>query len=284
MEASHNQLQYMSGVNAYFFAINSNNLHDDIKFIKENKIKNIELNDNKGWQLDNIYPLIELDFVEGLYIHTGNMDLSKISHFKNLQLLSISEDNYNIDLSSLKKLTFLSLKYQRNLSGLDFLLNLEKLNLIKADAQFFNIKQFDCWPKLRFLQLLSPKLPNNLSFLTNCKKLKHFEMHYCRTMFSIRDLSCVKDTLEELSISNCKKVEGLEVLSELKNLKRLSFVDSVPLNDISFTKRLTKLEILVVIGSSFFKNGNIKSLKGKIKYISIDNKKHYDIKFEDFKN
>lgn len=86
-----------------------------------------------------------------------------------------------------------------------------------------------------------------------------------------------------LKIGSCKNIEGLEaILSQLVNLKCFSLIDSITLRSTSFVNFLPRLQTLIVLGSSYFEDGNLVNLKGRLKYVSIDDKKHYNLKHKDF--
>ena len=272
---THLRYKIIAGTGEHFFFLDSTSLDDDIAFINQHHVCNIQINPNFGYDIQTIEPLFKINKIEKLYLHISNTNLDNLNKLKEHQVLSINSVNHNINLSGLINLTELSLQYQKNIRGLDSLIKLQLLNIIKSDVSFFNITHFKHWPNLKFFQALSAKLPNDLSFLNESKELKHIEIHNCRTTFNIESLVSVRDTLEELAIGNCKKVEGLDVLKNLSNLKRLSFSNSSPLANADFVENLKKLEILVVVGASYFTDGNTSHLKNKIKYLSLDNKKHY---------
>jgi len=74
----------------------------------------------------------------------------------------------------------------------------------------------------------------------------------------------------------------LEVIEELKKVKTLSIVDSITINDTKFVDRMDGLEILIVLGGSYFINGDLSNLK-RLRHVSIDDKKHYNLKYKDLK-
>ena len=272
---THVRYKLIAGTDEFFFFLDSSSLDEDIAFINRHHIYNIQINPKFGYAIQTIEPLFKISKIEKLYLHISSTNLDNLNKLKELQVLSINSVNHNINLSGLINLRELSIKYQKNIRGLDSMIKLQQLNIIKSDVSFFNIALFKNWPNLKFFQALSPKLPNDLSFLNESKELKHIEIHNCRTTFNIESLLSVRDTLEELAIGNCKKVEGLGVLQNLSNLKRLSFSNSSPLDNADFVEDLKKLEILVVVGTSYFIDGNTSHLKNKIKYLSLDNKKHH---------
>jgi hypothetical protein len=174
---------------------------------------------------------------------------------------------------------------QTRINGLDSLRALEQLILIKTGKQFFTRHLFASWSELRSLTLLSPKLPPDLSFLNNSHKLRELEIYNCRSEFDCTEIASSLNSLEELRIERCKNIKGLEViLPQLKSLITLAVIDSIALKSATFVGRLPNLKNLIVMGSSFFENGDLSNLKGRLEHLGIDNKKHYNLKFEDFKN
>ena len=70
----------------------------------------------------------------------------------------------------------------------------------------------------------------------------------------------------------CRNLLNFEkALQRLKSLKHLSLIASVSIKDASFVTQLPKLKTLVVLGSSFFLNGDIDVLK-QLDWISTDDK------------
>jgi hypothetical protein len=216
-------------------------------------------------------------------IFLQGVDLGKLYQLHNLEELSIGEANINVDVFGLKKLRNLYILYHKNIKGLGSLTMLEKLIVIKAEAAFFSESNFSSWQNLDELALLSSKLPPNLSFINNNQKFKEVEIHNTRTHFDVSDLSFIKESLEVLKIGRCKNVEGVEkVLTKLTNLRWFALTDSVTLKNTQFIDAMPNLDTLAVLRSSYFENGDLSNLKGRIKHVGIDDKKHYNLKTKDF--
>ena len=281
MDAYHKQYrQIHKGVKFYFY-LNSDTLEEDIKWITENKIENIRLSQYDGYRLKTIEPVLRLKRVKALAIFIEGADLSKLTELHQLDDLIIGEQNLNIDLSGLQHLKSLYLLHHKNVKGLDTLNNLEKLILVKSDIGFFKEELFRSWPKLKDLTFLSPRLPGDLSFLKHQKSLRELEIDHSRSKFEVGELQQLKDSLEVLSIGNCKGVTGIyELLPRLKQLKSFTLTDSVVLKDSQFADLMPNLEMLAVLGSSYFENGDIKNL-ARLKHVGIDDKKHYNLKSKD---
>lgn len=265
----------------YYFYLSSDTLEEDIKWVLDNQIDSIKLTPDL-YKIRSIEPILELSNIKLLDIFLEDIDLSKLNQFKQLENLGIGEQTININLSDLHCLKELYLLYHKNIKGLNTLTNLEKLILVKGDIDFFREELFSSWEKLNELALLSPRLPQNLSFLKHQKHLKELEMHNSRSKFDVSELHHPKESLEILKIGNCKGVKGIEeLLPELKQLKWFALTDSITLKNSKFADLMPKLEVLIALGSSYFEDGNISNLT-RLMHVSIDDKRHYNLKGKDF--
>ncbi len=282
MNVEHEQYKCVPGSSKYYFYINSDRLEEDLQWIINNRIDSIRLIPTE-YKVKTIEPILRLKNIKSLVIFLKGVDLSKLCELHELEELAIGELNDNIDISNLANLQDVYLLYHKNIKGLNTLNGLKKIIIVKAGVAFFSDKVFSSWGKLEDLTLLSPKLPSSLSFLRNLKNLKEFEVNSSRSKFEVFDMSFVKDSLVVLKIGNCKNIEGLEAtLPKLVNLKWFTLTDSITLKSTGFIHYLPKLQTLIVLGSSYFEDGNLINLKGRFKHISIDDKKHYNLKQKDF--
>jgi hypothetical protein len=283
MSIEHEQYRCVPGGNKYFFYINSDKLEEDIEWILANKIESVRLSKYDGYKLNTIEPILKLKNIKALVIFIEGVDLSKLHELHELTELTIGELNKSIDVSNLGKLQDAYLVYQKSIKGLNTLKSLKKLIVVKADITLFSDDIFNSWEKLEELTLLSPKLPSNLSFLRPLKNIKELEINNSRSKFDVSDMVFVKDSLETLKIGSCKNVEGLETtLPKLANLKWFALTDSITLKNVNFVSSLLKLQTLIVLGSSYFEDGNLMSLNGRLSHIGIDDRKHYNLKQKDF--
>jgi hypothetical protein len=283
MESMHKQLSFYPGFNEYFFYVNSDEIVENIDYIKNNNIRNIGVNKLKGYKLNDLKKITEVsNQIEKLSIG-GDIDLSDLSEFKNLEYLVANSEQAFIDFSKLSKLKYLAFFYYGKMTGFENLSNLETINVSKADPSFLTEDIFRYYKKLTRLEIVQSKLPEELDFLKYLTKLKELEFHYCKSKIDLSELLKIKGSLEILKIGHSKNVVSIEALTKLKKLTWLSLVDSIPLADSKFINDLPALEVLVVLGSSFFVDGNIDNLKGKLRHVGIDDKRHYTLKTKDFK-
>ncbi|MCM8540670.1 MAG: hypothetical protein NE328_10375 [Lentisphaeraceae bacterium] len=94
-------------------------------------------------------------------------------------------------------------------------------------------------------------------------------------LFGIEKL---KETLKKLKIISSKNVSNINLISNLENLEWLILNNSAHLDSAIIVSGLSKIEALTISGSSYFLNGDLRSLKKlkeTIKYYNVDNKKHY---------
>jgi hypothetical protein len=279
----HERYKCISGSKKYYFYIGTDTIIEDINWIKDNKIDSVRLSQSSGYRANNLDPILELTNIKYLDIFIEKADLSKLTKFRNLIDLGIGEAVEKLDLSSLNQLRELYLVYTKNTIGLDKLINLEQLILVRAGLEIFKESVFGSWRKLRDLTILTAKFPADLSFLNKNSLLTSLEVCNVRSVFSALDLYRHEKNLNTLKIGKCKKIVDLEqVIPALKNLQWLTIVDSITLRDSKFVEYLPNLDTLIILGSSFFENGDIDNLKGRVKTVSIDDKKHYSFKHKDF--
>jgi hypothetical protein len=282
MVIEHERYRAVPGSSKHYFYINSDTLEQDLQWISDNNIDSIRLSQYDGYALISIDPILQLKGIRSLAIFLQGADLTRLCELKTLEQLSIGESSTAIDLSGLEKLEDLYLTYAKNIKGLNTLAGLKKVIIVKAEPPFFSEDNFSFWPDLEDFTSLSSKLPGNLSFVKTSQKLKELEINNTRTEFDASDLSFIKGSLEVLKIGNCKKIENIEnVLPGLTHLRWLALTDSVTLKNTRFADALPELEVLIVLGSSYFVDGDLSDLKKRLKHVSIDDKKHYNLKMAD---
>jgi len=282
-----NKLKFFDDVNENFFYLNSSNISDDIKYVKENNILNIAINKYKGFTSEDFSLLSDLAHIKKLSLEPCDVKNASdvLPYFVDLEYLHIGIDNVMVNFSNLKRLKYLYFDYHKDLKGLNNLTNLEVLHVYKANKFFFKEDLFKCFKKLRRLEIVQSKDLDNLSCFTKLSELKELEFHYCRTLIDLNYVTDnLKKTLEILKIGNCKNIINYNSITKLKKLKWLAVVDSFIFNSANFVKELPELNTLVVLGKSYFKDGDLSILKEKkLSHVGIDNKRHYNVKYEDLK-
>ena len=262
----------------YFFFVNSNALKEDIAFIKKNEIENICLSQYEDYGLLNLMPVVNIDCIRNLRIYVKKIDLRGLNCLTSLEELSIGEEYDNLafnNLSNLRSLYLVNGKF----TGLQTLKGLKKLTIINGNTAAFSVNNFMENSPIESLSIYTTKGQIDFSFLLRLKNLKKIDFYNVKPKVDMRLFNSFAETLEELKIEKCKELEHFEdCIVKFNSLKYLSLIDSVPISNDEFVFALQKLEVLVVLGTSYFIDGNISSLKSVLKHVSIDDKKSYSIK------
>lgn len=266
----------------YYFYLKSDSLEADIKWIEKHKIENIHISGYEPYNITSIEVLSTIKVpIKKLAIFIKNADLSGLKQYSDLTKLSIGEKATSVDLTSLEKLEDLYFLYSKNITGLETIKNMKRLTLINVRGSFFNEETAHLFQSLSSLQILSGELPGDLSLLPFKDKLRDLEIYGIKNSFDLSSLLASATNIEVLKIEKCRKVQNLELtLPLLKSLSCLSLIDSVLLSDTTLVNQMPQLRVLIVLGSSYFVNGNLEALKD-LKWVSIDNKRHYNLKHED---
>jgi hypothetical protein len=262
----------------FFFYLSSKSLEDDIRWILDNNIENIKLSEYEPYCIHSIDVLLAISpSVKRLSLHIKNADLSRIKDFAELVALSIGETPSKVDLTGLSKVKELYLMYSRNIRGLETMTGLNALTLVNAQTAFFCKEIHPVFSRLSILQILSGRIPETLNFLRSATKLRELELFNLKVPISLYVLTTCT-LIEILKLEKCRKIESLETtVRSLKSLKYLSLIDAGTIKNAAFIDDLPALKTLVIVGSSFFVEGDIDILK-KLNWVSIDDKKHYSLK------
>ena len=120
---------------------------------------------------------------------------------------------------------------------------------------------------------------SDLSCIKPLKNLERIELSFLTKLTEISALKSLSSSLKVLEIENCKKIEQIEsTLKELKDIEELKII-GIDLKNIYFVKFLPKLKQLIIINSNIL-NGDISPAQN-IDYVLIDNKRHYNFKFDE---
>ncbi|MCD8455095.1 hypothetical protein LNJ08_11910 [Tenacibaculum finnmarkense genomovar ulcerans] len=264
-----------------FFYFNSDELEANITFVKEKKIENLMLISNSnGYNLKDLGFLHELPFIKNIEMGACQQieKFDGLLSLSNLNTLVIAPNKkVKINLSQLKNLKNLSLSYNPKIIGLEHLINLESLNISSGNDAFYNFEMFTNFKKLNTLKIVQASI-TDLTFLKENNKLEHLEFSHMRKSFSIEGIQYLKNSLKKLKFISSKKIDNINLVSQLTELNGLFFSESVKLDNAKVLKSLIKLEAFNMYGSSSFIDGDLRSLKemrDTIKHYKVKNKKHY---------
>jgi hypothetical protein len=267
----------VSGKRIFYFS--SSNIWEQIEYVNEEKITHIELNPYVVEFFEvNIDFLKQVQNLENLSIvGLRKIDVTCINKLKSLSSLYLDmNDTRKIDFSNMN-LRELNIRYSSSMTGISSLKQLSSLIISNAESSFFSLELFSALKKLKNLEIIQSNIPLEFIYLTNNLSLKELSLIHIKKNFTLNYLE--KINLKILKIENCKKVE-IQNVANLIQLEEFMLVDSAVISDNNIFLNLKKLKSLIVLGSSFFCDGNLFELQNRLEYLGIDNKKHYNIKFK----
>jgi len=268
-----------------YLYVNSDHLQKDIRIIKEGRYSNIFILGAENYKLNNVNWLAEIgETIESIIITplAGiSFSYSGLAFCGNLLNIRINNEvDVPIDLSSNCKVKSLSLLKYRKVTGINHIQSLQSLVLTRhIPSYFLTYDWISNFPNLKNLSLLGINLSEGFGFLKG-RNLKTL------TIFNSRNISMegiLNTTIKELDVDRCKNVKYQENIFKLNSLISLKLIDSIFIDDARRFLDLTNLKVLVVMGTSNIEKGNLSCLKGKLRHFGFDNKRHYDTKYEEFK-
>lgn len=264
--------------------ISSSELENDLAYIKNNTMRTIDVNDFYDYEIDNI------DWLEqvGNIVRKLTISVTKAKHFSYSglkyckQLRSLTIQNYTKDIIDVSHNTQLVDFYTLNsqyVDGFERLKSLKNLVLTKPTNYVLTPEVFEKFSKLEYLCLSGRDFLDGVEFLANSPLTKLMFSH-CRKV-SLKGIEALN--LEWLEIDSCKSLEYFEKVFDISSLKELRLLNSVRVASPHQLDKLQNLEILVLLGTSYFKDGNLDPLKGRLRHLGIDKKRHYSISPEEFR-
>ena len=253
-----------------------------LELLLKNDVKELELNDGKGWRgndvnflqfLPNLKSLIIIDFriksIEAIHCLKEIIEIQistycKVSvnfkSFPNMQVCGfewIEGSDSLFECKSLRKL-FIN-NYKKSNSDIFLSLkNLEELSILNSN--FENLR--------------------GLSELLNLKKLRIANLKKILSLQGIEELH----NIEELEIQRCKGIRNIFEIFKLNKLKYLFLLDMGDLDTIKGLENLNELTVFMFYESTNIIDGDLSPLLKlkKLSKISFQNRKHYSHRREDF--
>lgn len=258
------------------FYVDSKLLKECVAYINKNKIEYLILNEMFGYKKADCDFLCDTPHVKKLDVVNREIDLKGILCLEQLDDLYLNVGKkQTVDFSGFKHLKKLNFEYFKGMEALSFCTRLAHVIVRKADASFLDIDIFKAYPDLVHLEIVQADIPKSLNFLKYNESLTELEFHHCKSVIDLEALALLKDRLEVLKITFCKKMTHADVIAKLRSLKWLTFSDAATLESAEIVAGLTKLKTLIVRGSSMFEDGDLTMLKDQYDHFVVDKKKHY---------
>jgi hypothetical protein len=186
--------------------------------------------------------LNDLLFIEELIFETdmSSLDISTINKLQNLKSISIyGKINQDIYFEKFNHLEYCNIIYSKHIIGLENCFSLKELVL--WDYTGLNLEILSKNISLNRLCLYDSKI-TSLKGIENCKDLKILHLERLKNLVSIDDISPVVQSIESITINNCKKIQDYSVIGKGLNMNFLYILSSSPAKNISFMKDLSNLK------------------------------------------
>lgn len=229
----------------------------------------------------DLKPLLPIvNWIEGLLLDE-KVEYNELHLFSNLTFLSIPDNGRStIDLLSFPKLEVLNCTLSKRLQGLKSCSNLRSLTIGDYKSKTKDLSALPPLYNLQHLSLIKTDI-STLKSIERFNNLKKIEIFSASKLESIAALQALSNSLEEIRVEQCKKINDFEILGKVKSLKKIILSESGEIKTLSFVKELPRLEFISFWGTNVL-DGNIQYCEG-INYVGFDNKKHYTHKSEQFK-
>lgn len=255
-----------------------------LKKLLRKDIKELILNQEKGWRGKNLDFLESLPNLQSLSLLDLSIDSIKGVHFLNNleQLTLITYAKESIDFDCFPKLTHCSFEWIKGSESLFKLSNLQKLFINRYNKKHSSV--FSEFNNLEELSVLNSTI-EDLKGIFILKNLKSIRLGNLRKIVSLDGIQNLK-LLEKLEIQSCKNINDVSNLFQLKELKRLLLLDVKDIENIKGISNLVNLEEFLFYGSTNIKNGDLSEILNlkKLSNIAFQNRKHYSHKNEYFEN
>ena len=250
-----------------------------LEYMLSHSINSVLINTANGYLFNSLNPYCNNSFIKKLklYITVDHFDyscLNKMHWLEELYFNIVYDEFYKFNFEPLEQLRFISIDWNKNIQGLESLNNLTGLHFGRFKGK---IELFSNYPKMEDFALTQGNI-KDLDFLKYFPKLKKLYLAYIPSLKNDYGLKYIYETVEEIDIEACPNLSIVNHLENFKNLKLLRLKTKEPIPNLKWAQKLPKLEFLA-IGDTNIVDGDFTPVSD-IKYVSMQDKKHYNYKFD----
>jgi len=247
-------------------------------------LKELELNQAKGWKRCDLSFLRELPGLQALtIIDMGIRDVSGVHFLHELRYIDINTYcKTEIDFSAFPMIEEACLEWRTKAKSIFEAETLRRVFINNYVGE--DLRQFSRLPLLTSLRLKSPKI-RTLGDISPLVRLEVLHLINATRLTTLDGVEAVAGSLLGLDISSCRKIQDLSPLARLTKLEGLGCSDNREIETLEPLFGLRSLENLFFAESTDVLDGKISRLMqlSNLKRISFQNRKHYDCKREDFR-
>jgi hypothetical protein len=252
------------------------------RFLLNEHIAELELNDAKGWHGEDILFVKSFNNLQALTIIDLKIkSVEPIHYLPQLRKLEvITYCNTKIDFNLFPMLEDCGFEWRLGAKSIFDCKNLRLLYINRYSGK--DTKDFARLVTLQELTILNSPIENllGLSTLNQLRKLRIGNLKHLTSLAGIDKLS----NLEALEIQKCKKINSIQEVINLNQLKILHINDSGDIESLNPLKHLDTLESVSFYESTNIVDGDLSPLIGKNKLmrVSFQNRRHYSHRREEF--
>ncbi|WP_430901862.1 MULTISPECIES: hypothetical protein [unclassified Paraflavitalea] len=210
--------------NTLYLNFSSDRLDENREFYISYGLKNIELNDIRGFKECDLKCLKDL-YVEGLHIVARIDDFSELKSHRELKYLSFDNSpTEEFDLMLFPNLEELKLDWTRSIKNLYSHKNIKYLWLFKYKTKTKDLQEISNMTQLEALKIGQSSIVS-LSGLASLKKLRWLSLPYNLSLSNFESTDKVMENLICLHIERCVKLT-IENLPVMPNLKELFYINN----------------------------------------------------------
>ncbi len=204
--------------------IESNIISNCVDTIKEKRIRGVFGAPCFGFREENLSFLKGLDWLETIWFWDISLkNIEEIYALKKLKHFGVHPRRPAIDFSNLPTLKKVIVEPKARDRGLEFLVDLDLLHIWHYKPNDKTFKKLVFPNQISELQLNWVN-PSSLDTLQGIDKLKTLEIHRCRNLKKLGDLSSKYPHLERLVVDACGKVSESEVRKSVENCTNIKAV------------------------------------------------------------
>ena len=220
------------------------------------------------------------DFLEGLSVLETHYDYSVVNKLHKLKYLGIPDNGKDvIDLKNFPNIEMCGVAYSERLQGLESCIHLKSLTISNYKSKTKDLSALPLLNNLEHLSFIKTDI-TTMQGIERFNNLKNLEIFSASKLETIAPLQALSNSLEEIQVEQCKKINDYQTLGKVKSLKKIILSESGEIKSLAFVKELPILEFISFWGTNVL-DGNIKYCEG-INYVGFDNKKHYTHELEQF--
>jgi|LULW01.1.fsa_nt_gb hypothetical protein len=279
---NHERYRIIRGLGESYFSVESATVEDDRKFIQDNGVNNIILNDQNKFLDEDLLALEGLP-IKKLIINpksNGKFSYAGLKLFGELEYLKINNTKASlIDLSENTSLKKIYIENCSKLKGVNKLKSLESLIMTKPNPDLLSPTLFNNLKKLNHISIAGANLSDGFGFLSlaNISSLFLYGMKFV----NFKGIGSLD--LKTLHVEKCNAADNCDVIYSSNTISELKIIDSFNVPSAKMLLQMRMLKTLVVMGKSMIQHGDLSPLMMKLEHFSFDNKRHYSVKYEEFK-